>query len=156
MKSTLKNLAALILAMTLLLLPTASLAASENLPKDYEGNSNYLIDIRNPESIISSTTGKICVISAVALPNTTVTLYSLNTSSNTYEKMYAEGKALEATVGASGLYAQSIELKSGLNNIMVVASANGEVIETVKLEITLLKSSVSDNVKSLWQSLLSY
>ncbi len=156
MKFTIKNLAALILAMTLLLLPTASLAASENLPKDYEGNSNYLIDIRNPESIISSTTGKICVISAVALPNTTVTLYSLNTSSNTYEKMYADGKALEATVGASGLYAQSIELKSGLNNIMVVASANGEVIETVKLEITLLKSSVSDNVKSLWQSLLSY
>lgn len=156
MKFTIKNLVALILAMTLLLLPTASLAASENLPKDYEGNSNYLIDIRNPESIISSTTGKICVISAVALPNTTVTLYSLNTSSNTYEKMYADGKALEATVGASGLYAQSIELKSGLNNIMVVASANGEVIETVKLEITLLKSSVSDNVKSLWQSLLSY
>lgn len=156
MKFTFKKLAALILATTLSLLPIVSLAASENLPKDYEGNSNYLIDIRNPESIISSTTGKVCVISAVALPNTTVTLYSLNTATNTYDKMYADGRALEATVGASGLYAQSIELKSGLNNIMVVASSNGEVIETVKLEITLLKSSVSDNVKSLWQSLLSY
>ena len=75
---------------------------------------------------------------------------------NTYDKIYADGKALEATVGASGLYAQNIELKSGLNSIMVVASANGETIETVKLEITLLKSSISDNVKSLWQSLLSY
>ena len=70
--------------------------------------------------------------------------------------MYSDDKALEATVGASGLYAQNIELKAGLNNILVVASANGETIETVKLEITLLKSSVSENVKSLWQSLLSY
>ena len=156
MKFTIKKLTALILATALIILPIVSLAAADNLPKDYEGNSNYLIDIRNPESVISSTTGKICVISAIALPNTTVTLYSLSTSTNTYEKMYIDGKALEATVGASGLYAQSIELKNGLNNIMVVASSNGEVIETVKLEITLLKSSVSENVKSLWQSLLSY
>ena len=70
--------------------------------------------------------------------------------------MYIDGKALEATVGRSNMYAQSIELKNGLNSIMVVASANGEAFETVKLEITLLKSSVSNNVKSLWQSLLSY
>ena len=156
MRLTPKKTAAFILAVMLLILPVVSQAASENVPKEYEGNANYLIDIRNPESIISSTTGKVCVISAIALPDTTVTLYSLNNDTNTYEKMYANGKALEATVGASGLYAQSIELKPGLNNIMVMASANGEVIETVKLEITLLKSSVSDNVKSLWQSLLSY
>lgn len=145
-----------ILAAMLLMLPVVSSAASENLPRDYSGTVNYLIDIRNPESIISSTANKSCVISAIALPGTTVTLYALNSSTNTYEKIYADGKALEATVGASGLYAQNIELKSGLNNIMVVASVNGETIETVKLEITLLKSNVSENVKSLWQSLLSY
>lgn len=156
MKFTLKKFTVLMLAVSLLILPTVSMAASENLPKDYVGNANYLIDIRNPESVISSTTGKVCVISAIAVPNTTVTLYSFNNSTNTYEKMYADGKALEATVGASGLYAQSIELKNGLNSIMVVASTNGAVTETVKLEITLLKSNVSDNVKSLWQNLLSY
>ena len=144
------------MAAVLMLLPVVSMAASENLPADFSGSVSYLIDIRNPESIISSTTNKSCVISAVALPGTTVTLYSFNTSSNTYEKMYVEGRALEAVVGASGLYAQNIELSAGLNSIMVVAAANGETIETVKLEITLLKSSISENIKSFWQSLLGY
>ena len=151
-----KKIIPFVIAAMLVMLPVIAMASSDNLPADYSGSVNYLIDIRNPESIISSTTNKACVISAIALPGTTVTLYSLNRETNTYDKIYADGKALEATVGASGLYAQNIELKSGLNSIMVVASANGETIETVKLEITLLKSSVSDNVKSLWQSLLSY
>lgn len=151
-----KKIIAFAIAAMLMLLPVVSMASVENLPVDYEGSVNYLIDIRNPESIISSTTNKTCVISAISLPGTTVTLYALNSETNTYDKMYSDGKALEATVGASGLYAQNIELKAGLNNILVVASANGETIETVKLEITLLKSSVSENVKSLWQSLLSY
>ena len=144
------------MAAMLMLMPMVSMAFTENLPADFSGSVNYLIDIRNPESIISSTTNKSCVISAVALPGTTVTLYSLNTATNTYEKMYVEGKALEAVVGASGLYAQNIELSAGLNNIMVVASANGETIETVKLEITLLKNTISENIKSFWQSLLGY
>jgi len=151
-----KRIIAFLMAAILMLLPVVSMASNENLPADFSGSVNYLIDIRNPESIISSTTNKSCVISAVALPGTTVTLYEFNTSNNTYEKMYVGGRALEATVGASGLYAQNIELHNGLNTIMVVASANGETIETVKLEITLLKSSVSENIKSLWQSLLSF
>jgi len=151
-----KRIIAFLIAAMLMVLPVMSMASNENLPADFEGSVNYLIDIRNPESIISSTTNKSCVISAVALPGTTVTLYSFNDETNTYEKMYVEGRALEATVGASGLYAQNIELSNGLNTIMVVASANGETIETVRLEITLLKNSVSENVKSLWQSLLSY
>ena len=151
-----KKIISFVIAAMLMLLPVVSMASVENLPVDYEGSVDYLIDIRNPESIISSTTNKTCVISAISLPGTTVTLYSLNSETNTYDKMYLDDKALEATVGASGLYAQNIELKTGLNNILVVASANGETIETVKLEITLLKSSVSENVKSLWQSLLSY
>ena len=151
-----KKIIAFLMAAMLMLMPVVSLAFNENLPADYSGSVNYLIDIRNPESIISSTTNKSCVISAVALPGTTVTLYSLNNSTNTYEKMYIDGKALEAVVGASGLYAQNIELSAGLNNIMVVASANGETIETVKLEITLLKNTISENIKSFWQSLLGY
>ena len=144
------------MAVILVSLPAVSMASSENLPIDYKGSVNYLIDIRNPESVISSTTNKICVISAISLPGTVITLYTLNSETNTYDKMYSDDKALEATVGASGLYAQSVELKNGLNNIMVVASVNGETIETVKLEITLLKNSISENIKSLWQSLLGY
>ena len=145
-----KKILSLLLALALIACPLVSMAAAENLPKDYNGTVNYLVDIKNPESVISSTTSKTCVISASAVCGTTIT------ATDKYEKMYIDGKALEATVGQSNMYAQSIELKNGLNSIMVVASANGEAFETVKLEITLLRSSVSNNVKSLWQSLLSY
>ena len=151
-----KKILSLLLALALIACPLVSMAAAENLPKDYNGTVNYIVDIKNPESVISSTTSKTCVISASAVCGTKITLYQLNTATDKYEKMYIDGKALEATVGQSNMYAQSIELKNGLNSIMVVASANGEAFETVKLEITLLRSSVSNNVKSLWQSLLSY
>ena len=46
------------------------------------------------------------------------------------------GYAMTSTVGASGLYAQSVNLNTGKNNIMVVAS-NAGGIEVIKLEITL-------------------
>lgn len=151
-----KRLTALLIAAVIMILPVVSMAAAETLPADYSGTVNYLIDIKNPDEVISSTVGKTCVLSAVAVPGTQVTLYSLNSANNTYEKIYADGKALEAVVGASGLYAQGIELKKGLNNIMVVAYANDEAIETVKLEITLLKSGIAESIKSLWQSLLNY
>lgn len=156
MKYTKHVLIAVIAVLMSVMLPVAALASAETLPASYAGNVDYLIDIRNPESVISSTTGKSCTLSAVAVPGTVVTLYSFNESTNTYEKLYSDGKALETTVGASGFYAQSISLKNGLNTILVVASTNKDTVETTRLEITLLKTNVSENVKSLWQSLMGY
>ena len=114
--------------------------ADQFVPADYSGNSTELIDVKNPASFVSATTTKSYVVSAIATPNTTVSLYSYNILSGRYEIMVSEaGEKMIATVGASGLYAQSVNLNSGKNNIMVVA-VNGASTEVVKLEITLNQS----------------
>lgn len=130
-------------------------AAADILASDYAGNTDTLIDIKNPEAAVSSTASKVCVISAVATPGTTVTLYTLDTESNTYTKMYSEGAPLETVVGAAGLYAQNIELKAGVNNILVTAES-GELVETTRLEITLIKNSLSDTIRNIWQAIISH
>ena len=100
----------------------------------------------------SSTANKFCVISAVAVPGTKVTLYNYESSRGQYVKMYSDGRALEAVVGAAGLYARTVSLKNGANTILVVAS-NGNSVETVKLDITVVKSEASGNIINIWQTL---
>ena len=128
-------------------------AAAETLPADYAGNTDSLIDIKNPESAVTSTATKVCVVSAVAAPGTTVTLYSFDADTNTYTKMYSDGAALETVVGAAGLYAQNIDLKTGVNNILVAAQS-GDSVETIRLEITLLKSGISETLRNIWQTII--
>ena len=117
------------------------------LPATYSGNASGIISLKNPAAFVSATTTKSYVVSAVAQPDTTVTLYSYNASTDKYDKMVSEnGEVMQTVVGASGLYAQSVNLNSGKNNIMVVAS-NTAGIEVVKVEITLNLGFV-DKIKS--------
>ncbi len=149
-----KKLLSCILAVALLVVPLTAFASPETLSADYAGNTTELIDIKNPEVNVSSTANKAMVISAVAASGTTVTLYNLDSATNTYVKMYADGAALESVVGAAGLYAQNLALTYGTNNIMVVATS-GTSVETAKLEITLIKYNLIDAIKNLWQSILN-
>jgi hypothetical protein len=72
----------------------------------------------------------------------------LNPETNLYEKMYnAEGVAIESVVGASGLYAQQITLKEGINNILVHAT-NGFDDEAIRLEINFLGESFLEKIKT--------
>ena len=145
---------AILLAMIIFVLPVSAFASAETLPAGYAGNSSSLITVKNPATATSSTANKFCVISAVAVPGTTVTLYNYDSARGQYVKMYSDGKALEAVVGAAGLYAQSVSLKTGANTILVVAS-NGNSVETVKLDITVVKSEASDNIINIWQTLIN-
>ena len=151
----LKFITAVILCILIGAFPLLSMASSETLAADYKGNSEILIDIKNPETAVSSTANKVCVISAVALPGTTVTLYSYDSANDIYTKMYSEGAALETVVGAAGLYAQNIELKQGANSILVVAQS-GDAVETAKLDITHIKNSIADAIRNLWQSIIGH
>ena len=151
----LKKLITTILTIAILTMPMLAFASAETLPAGYAGNSDALIDIKNPEAAVTSTTSKICVVSAVAVSGTTVTLYTYDNASGKYVKMYSDGKALESVVGAAGLYAQSVELKSGANTILVVANS-GDATETIKLDITLLKNDFAESLRSIWQTLINY
>lgn len=143
-----------LLILAICALPLCSMASAEELSADFAGNTDTLISIKNPESAVTSTSNKACVISAVAADGTTVTLYRLDSNKGTYVKMYADGKALESVVGAAGLYAQNIDLTYGTNNILVVATS-GTNTEVVKLEITLIKNNLIDTIKNIWQNIIS-
>lgn len=120
-----------------------STSGYETLPANYSGNATNLIFVKNPASLVSSTTTKSYVISAVAQSGTNVALYAYNSAEGRYEKLYTEGGvAMQSTVGASGLYAQSVNLNSGKNTIMVVASGAGGT-EVIKLDITLNQGFVN-------------
>lgn len=151
-----KKLSALILALALCLVPLTSFASPEVLEPDFAGNTDSLIEIKNPEASVSSTTSTSFVISAVAANGTTVTLYTPDAATGKYIKMYsADGVALESVVGAAGLYAQNLELTYGTNNILVVATGADGLVETSKLEITLVKTNLIDAIKNIWQSIIS-
>lgn len=154
MNSFNRRLISLILVLALSLIPTMVAQASANsLPTYYSGTVDYLIDIRNPETIISTTTNRNCVISAVAVKGTKVTLYAYNSATGVYEVLRnAYGEKLETYVGSSGLYVQQIVLKDGLNSIMVVANSSTVTYEVVKLEISLLNKGYMDNVNAKFKS----
>ncbi len=135
-------------------IPTLTGFASANsLPASYSGTVDYLIDIRNPETIVSTTTNRNCVISAVAVKGTKITLYAYNSATGSYEVLRnAYGQKLESYVGSSGLYVQQITLKDGLNTIMVVAHSSSVTYEVVKLEISLLNQGYLDNVNGKFKS----
>jgi len=145
---------AFVLVCILSVVPVLSCFASANsLPSYYSGTVDYLIDIRNPETIVSTTTNRNCVISAVAVKGTKVTLYAYNTATGTYEVLRnAYGEKLETYVGNSGLYVQQITLKDGLNSIMVVANSSTVTYEVVKLEISLLNQGYMNNVNEKFKS----
>jgi len=151
----LTKMLAVLLALIICMLPISAFASQETLPAGYTGNTDALIEVKNPASAASSTTNRVCVVSAVAVSGTTVTLYSYDSAQGQYVKMYTDGKALESEVGAAGLYAQNIELKNGANKILVVASS-GNLTETVKLDITMVRSDVAENIINIWQTLIDY
>ncbi len=131
----------------------ASATSANSLPAYYSGTVDYLIDIRNPETIVSTTTNRNCVISAVAVKGTKVTLYAYNPVTGSYEVLRnAWGDKLESYVGSSGLYVQQITLKDGLNSIMVVANSSSVTYEVVKLEISLLNQGYMNNVNGNFKS----
>ena len=144
----------LLLVFILSLIPALTgFASASSLPASYSGTVDYLIDIRNPETIVSTTTNRNCVISAVAVKGTKITLYAYNSATGSYEVLRnAYGQKLESYVGSSGLYVQQITLKDGLNSIMVVAHSTNVTYEVVKLEISLLNQGYLDNVNGKFKS----
>lgn len=150
----LKFLTACVLVLILASMPLVSSAATaSSLPAYYSGTVDYLIDIRNPETIVSTTTNRNCVISAVAVKGTKVALYAYNSATGSYEILRnAWGGKLESYVGSSGLYVQQITLKDGLNSIMVVAHSSSVTYEVVKLEISLLNQGYMNNVNDNFKS----
>ncbi len=146
-----KKLICILLCLVILTVPLVSFAsAPEFLGTTYSGNCSNLFDILNPDQFSTTTTISTCIVSAAAVSGTSVAIYLYDPSTQMYRKIttYFSGVRLEeTTVGASGLYAQQVLLKSGLNKILVYAK-KGSKIQTRRLEVTLVSEKFTGNIKS--------
>lgn len=128
-----------------LLCPVLSFAAPAYLPATAGSNTSDLVVITNPPSF-SSTTQKGVVFCGYGKSDTTVTLYLFNTTSQRYEKMAVYGVPVSSTINASGVFWKKVNLPSGLNKILVYAE-NGNSVQVVRREVSVLNSSLADRIK---------
>lgn len=141
----------IMLCLTIMAMPLVSFAAApEFLGTTYSGNCSDLFDILNPDQFSTTTTLSTCIVSAAASSGTNMAIFLYDPTTQMYRKIttYFGGVRLEeASVGASGLYAQQVLLKSGLNKILVYAK-KGSKIQTTRLEVTLVSEKFTGNIKS--------
>lgn len=142
-----KRILTALLALCICAAPLCSFASPETLPASYGGTVDYLINIKNPDTVSSSTSTRTYVLSAVGVPGTTVTLYSMG-EDGLFHKMYVDGVALETVIGASGLYAQQITLIDGTNTLLVRCEGGEGEEQGVHLYINLLSQGFLDKLKS--------
>jgi uncharacterized protein YfaP (DUF2135 family) len=114
-----------------------------SLGSNFAGNVSDIFSLKNPKDPASSTSTKSYVVSGIAQPDSTISLYAYNSATDRYDRMYTEaGVLMQTKVGASGLFAQSVNLNTGKNSIMIVAT-KGNNTQVVKFEITLNQSLFS-------------
>ena len=146
-----KKLIALLLAvMAVFSVQCASFAAYEaSIPLSAEGNATNLIYIKRPRSLSGSTSDKTYTISATGLQNTKVRVYRL-TSGDTCEIIKAEKQ-----IGASGLFSTVVELPESSNTFVIYAE-NGSSNQVVKVQISKVKKSTVDKLKSVTVNVLNF
>lgn len=146
-----KKLISLLLA-TLVVLSAqcVSFAAYEtSIPISAQGNSSSLIYIKRPRSLSGSTSDRTYTISATGLKNTKVRVYR-QTSQDSCELIKAEKQ-----IGASGLFSTVVELPEN-NNTFVVYAENGASSQVVKIQISKVKKSTVDKLKSVTVNVLNF
>lgn len=115
------------------------------------GNAANILVIKKPENAQSQSNKSVYPVSGVADPGCTVTVLSYNSADGLYyPKQDAEGKVLQTTVGASGLFCFNVKLDSGDNNLAVQAvTADNTKIQRVFFKINLVSLGWFNSIKSL-------
>ncbi len=145
MQSIKQKTVCLLVALFSLLCPVVSFAAPATLAANATSNASNLIVITNPPSF-SSTTQQGVVFCGYGSNNTKVTLYLFNTATQRYEQMAVYGVPVTATINASGVFWKKVNLPSGLNKILIYAE-NGNSVQVVRREVSVLSSSLADKIK---------
>lgn len=128
----------------------ASFAAYEtSIPISAQGNSTNLIYIKRPRSLAGSTSDKTYTISATGLQNTKVRVYRLG-ENDMCELIKAERK-----IGASGLFSTVVDLPES-NNTFVIYAENGASDQVVKIQISKVKKSTVDKLRSVTVNVLNF
>lgn len=146
----------------LLILGSSAVFASPDTVSPYEkGTATDLIAVTKPEGQKEYTLDTDYVISGYGKEGTVITLYWHDQTEDKYKKIYNHVERTKedgtteiayeeatVTVGASGLFMNTIELALGGNNILVRAE-NGGSVQYVKLSLTRGKRNLLGIIKSL-------
>lgn len=115
------------------------------------GNAANILVIKKPENAQSQSNKSVYPVSGVADPGCAVTVLKQSIEDGLYYPMTdSEGKVLETTVGASGIFCFNVQLQSGDNNLAVQAvSADNVRIQRVFFKINLVSQGWFNSIKSL-------
>lgn len=136
-------------------------AAPDTVAADAEGNTHDLIVVTSPQNQKDSTFDSEYIISGYGREGTSVTFYWHDSVENLYKKIYNEAEYVDengakqktyneakVTVGASGLFMNTIVLAPGGNNLLIYAE-NGENVQLMRLSVTKYNYNLFDIIKSL-------
>ncbi len=141
----------LLAILVLFSVPCVSFAAYEtSIPLTQEGSSSDLIYIKRPQSHSASTSDKTYTISAVGSAGTKVRVYRYDSSINTCKIIKSEKQ-----IGASGLYSTVVDLPDSSNTFIVYAENAGND-QVVKIQISKVKKSTVDKLKSVTVNILNF
>ena len=140
---------------------TVCLAAPDTVSPYDNSNATNLIAVTKPEGQKDSTFDSTYIISGFGKEGTVVTLYWHNAAEDMYQKIYNKVEYTEAdgtvttkyeeatvTIGASGLFMNTVEPAEGDNNILIRAE-NGDNVQYIKLSITRYKRNLFGIIKAL-------
>lgn len=128
-----------------------SYAAYEtSIPLDAQGSMTDLIYIKRPQSHSASTSDKTYTISAVGSQGTEIRVYRYSSADNTCNLIKSSKQ-----IGASGLYSTVVDLPES-NNTFIVYANNGENDQVVKIQISKVKKSTVDKLKSVTVNILNF
>ena len=136
-------------------------ASPETVAGDASGNTHDLIVITNPPNQKDSTFDAGYIISGYGKEGTVVTLYWHDATENVYRKIYNEAQYIDeygrkqksyseasVTIGASGLFMNTVNLAQGGNNLLVYAE-KGDQRQLMKLSVTKYNYNLFGIIKSL-------
>ncbi len=145
-----KKITAMVLAFVMMISMSAVCLASGVTYKDV-GNAANILVIKKPENAQSQSNKSVYPVSGVADPYCTVTVLTYNSSDGLYYPATdSEGKTLQTTVGASGLFCFNVQLKTGDNNLAVQAVTSDRAkVQRVFFKINLVSQGWFSSIKSL-------
>lgn len=147
MKKKLLTSICLLMAISMLS-AVCAFAAPYSLSQWAQGNSNSLIYIKKPASHSATTSERTYTVTTAGRSGVQVTIYRKNIYDGNFYKVYQGGYLLSGTIGASGVYVVSIELREGGNKMRVYAENNNER-QIIDIDITRLSQSQIDKINGL-------
>ncbi len=145
----LKAVSAFLICSLMLLSCLTVFASPDSLPADVVSTKEGLITLCTPENSITSTTSDKIALSAIASPGTIVTVYRYDYNTASYQKVFADDAPIEASVGASWLFATQLNLQQGMNQFIIRGAWDDHTYSVTKFDVNLLNLSFMDRVKGI-------